>query len=159
MTTSKRDRHRIERTVARRDLFGSGIISLTSETNFHIDAIFDGAATVMCASGRPALIARTAGTLITASPSQLLERMRIRNGLRSLRETPAGRWMPRLYWARRKFGWGVFQRLCTQNQSSGATRIWCSIISLIFDVRSATEAPGRSKRPLNTIRQRAGPVV
>src|SRR5438552_12381115 len=76
--------------------------------------------------------------------------MRIRNGLRSLRETPAGRWMPRLYWARRKFGWGVFQRLCTQNQSSGATRIWCSIISLIFDVRSATEAPVRSKRSVNT---------
>src|SRR5258705_8024846 len=83
ITTSKRDCRRIERTVATRDLFGSGIISLTSGINFHIDAIFDGAATVMCASGRPALIARTAGALITASPSQLLDRMRIRNGFRS----------------------------------------------------------------------------
>ena len=67
-----------------------GRLASTSGTSLHIGAMFSGAAIVTRASGRPALIARTAGTLITESPSQLLERMRIRNGFRSWGETPGG---------------------------------------------------------------------
>jgi hypothetical protein len=53
------------------------MIASTSGTSFHIGAIFSVAAIVTRASGRPVFIARTADTLIAASPSQLLERMRI----------------------------------------------------------------------------------
>ena len=57
------------------------------------------------ASGRPFFIVLIAGTLMTASPSQLLLRIKIRNGFSSI---PFGRKTPRLYLARRKFGRGVF---------------------------------------------------
>jgi hypothetical protein len=67
------------------------MIASTSGTSIQIGAMFSGAAIVTRASGRPAFIARIAGTLITASPSQLLERIRVRNGFRSWGETPAGR--------------------------------------------------------------------
>src|SRR6266566_2269091 len=82
MAASKLDRCRSEQTAARSELPAREIIAATSGTSLHIAAIFAGAAIVMRASGRPFLIARTAGTLITASPSQLFERMRIRNGFK-----------------------------------------------------------------------------
>ena len=90
----------------------------TSGTSRQTAASFSGASTVMCASGRPRLIARTAGILITESPSQLLPRMRILNGFKSFGPTVGGRQSPRLYLLRSQLGRGVFQRSCTENQSS-----------------------------------------
>src|ERR1022692_4897934 len=72
--TSKSGCRRIARTAAKSPRFGSGIISSTSGTSFQIAAIFFGAAIVICASGRPVLIARTAGTLMTESPRTCLLR-------------------------------------------------------------------------------------
>src|SRR5690242_11868174 len=83
IAASKCDRRRSNETEERSEPFGKEIIPSTSGTSFQMGAILDGAAIVTLASGRPFLIARTAGTLITASPSQLLERTRIRNGFSS----------------------------------------------------------------------------
>src|SRR6266852_1936420 len=91
MAASKLDRCRSEQTAARSELHMRGIIASTSGTSFHIGAIFAGAAIIMRASGRPFLIARTAGTLITASPSQLLERIKIRHVFKSLVERLDGK--------------------------------------------------------------------
>src|SRR6266540_1708399 len=90
MATSKDGPRRSNRTAERSRFPGRGIIASTSGTSFHIGAIFSGAAIVTRASGRPALTARTAGTLIAESPSQLLERMRIWKGFRFWGETPGG---------------------------------------------------------------------
>ena len=68
------------RAVPNTDLSGIGNTSSTSGINFQTGAILSGAAIVICASGRPALIARTAGTAMTLSPNQLGERMTMRNG-------------------------------------------------------------------------------
>ena len=79
-----------------------------------------GVRTVTRASGRPASMACTAGAVMTASPSQFVERIRMRNGFsccgreaaraasRRACRGPAG-----------NSGRGVFQRLWTQNQSRG----------------------------------------
>src|SRR5215467_2172825 len=97
--------------AATTDFDGNTIISSTSGTIFQSAASFSGTAMLTCASGRPLFIDLTAGTLMTASPNQLLLRIKIRNGFSSI---PSGREIPRLYLASRKFGRGVFQRLCTQ---------------------------------------------
>src|SRR6266481_75457 len=91
IATSKGGSRRSNRTDERSRLAGSGMIASISGTSFHTGAIFSWTATVTRASGRAAFIARTAGTLIAASPSQLLERIRIWNGFKSLGETPGGR--------------------------------------------------------------------
>src|SRR5207253_1685046 len=96
IAASKLDCRRSERTAARSELPVGGKITSASGTSFHIAAIFKGAAIVMRTSGRPFLIAWTAGTLITASPSQLLERMRIRNGFKFRAERRGGKCTPRL---------------------------------------------------------------
>src|SRR5947207_4027739 len=91
IAASKAGGRRSARTAARSELFDRGIMASTSGTSFHIGAVFAGAVTVTSASGRPFLIARTAGTLMTASPSQLLDRMRIRNGFKFSTETLGGK--------------------------------------------------------------------
>jgi len=53
--------------------------SSISDTSFHTSTSFSGVSTAMWAPGCPSLMARTAGTLITASPSQFDERMRMRS--------------------------------------------------------------------------------
>src|ERR1044071_1540067 len=97
-----------------------GRTSSTSATNLQTGAILAGARTVTCASGRPFLIARAAGMDMIASPSQLLERIRMRNGFKFFGDVLDGKYTPRLYRANRNLGRGVFHRLCTQNQSFGA---------------------------------------
>src|SRR5437762_5865487 len=90
------------------------MISSTSETIFQRGASFSGTATLTCASGRPPLMARTAGTLMTASPSQLLLRIKMRNGFSGVF---SGKKTPRLYLASRKFGRGRSEEHTSELQS------------------------------------------
>src|SRR5205085_9461122 len=107
-STSNDGLWRNNRAAATTDFDGKAMTSSTSGTIFQSAASFSGAAILTCASGRPLLIALIAGTLMTASPSQLLLRINILNGFSRI---PSGTKTPRLYFARRKFGRGVFQRL------------------------------------------------
>ena len=136
---------RISRRTAGTTFLPNEITSSTSGTSRQTAAILAGARTVTCASGRPRLIARTAGMLMTLSPSQLLARIRIRNGcscspLRDERRRAC-------ICASSQFGRGVFQRLWTQNQSSGARRICSAIASLVLrGQRLGTLSLGASER-------------
>ena len=69
-----------------------------------------------CASGRPPLMARTAGTLMTASPSQLLLRIKMRNGLSRVF---SGKKTPRLYLESRRFWPGCFPTVVDPKPISG----------------------------------------
>jgi hypothetical protein len=101
-------------------------------------------------------MARTARTLMTASPSQLLLRTKMRNGFSRVF---SGKKTPRLYLASRKFGRGVFQRLWTQNQSSGARLTCFSKISLLCAVNFSIDSLSPSMGVSATARQRAKPSV
>ena len=156
IATSNGGLRRNNRVAATTDFDGKAMTSSTSGTIFQSAASFSGAAILTCASGRPLLIALIAGTLMTASPSQLLLRIKIRNGFSSI---PSGRKTPRLYLASRKFGRGVFQRLCTQNQSSGARRTCFSKISFPCAVNFSIDSLEPSIGGSATARQRAKPSV
>ncbi len=90
---------------------GTPMTSSTSGTERQKSASLSRVRTVTRASGRPCLIARTASELITASPSQLLERIRMRNGRSVMGSVPGGKYNPRFVRASRKSGCGIFQRL------------------------------------------------
>ena len=90
IATSKAFRLRINFTAAKSERLVRPMTTSTSGTSFQTAAIFSGARIVMCASGRPALIARTAGMLIMLSPSQFEPRIRMRNGFSSLAGVSGG---------------------------------------------------------------------
>ena len=85
-----------------------------------------------------------------ASTNENAERFQV------LRRIPAGKKSPRLYRARSQLGRGVFQRLWTQNQSSGARRISSAIISFVFAVSEATLSFGGSAARRKIIRHFPG---
>ena len=113
----------------------------------------------MRASGRPALHASTAGMPMTASPNQLLERMSKRNGSSVETSCPGGKWHPRFHLRPRKRGHGVFQRLCSQNQSLAEAVIWRSRMRFNCAVSSPTVLPCGATGGSMVQRQRAGPIV
>src|SRR5881275_2951794 len=156
IATSNDGFRRNKRAATKADFDGRMIISSASGTIFQKAASFLGTATVRCASGRPPLMARTAGTLMTASPSQLLLRIKMRNGFSRVF---SGKKTPRLYLESSKFGRGVFQRLWTQNQSSGARLTCFSKISLLHAVNFSIDSPEFSIGLSATARQRANPSV
>ena len=133
------------------------ITSSTSGTRSQSPDSLAGARMASRASGRPSLNARAACRLITASPSQFDERTTMRNGLRAC--SPAGRKTPRLAVAVRKFGQGTFQRLLTQNQSGGETRIWRSRATLMSKVSFSGLSACQGISSLRTTRHFANPAV
>ncbi len=95
---------RSNRTASQSDFSPNEITASTSGTSRQMAAILAGASTVTCASGRPRLIARTAGMLMTLSPSQLLPRMRMRNGFRSFGAVVSGKKEPALVFLKEPIG-------------------------------------------------------
>ena len=134
------------------------ITSSTAGTRRQRAANLAGVRMVRWRSGRPRRQASTAGILITASPSQLLERIKRRKGCRPATAFASGGWNPRRALPRRK-GPGVFQRLWTQNQSGGPAEISRSRVRLSSRVSSSTDRPCGSQGGSMTQRQRATPVV
>ena len=96
-----------------------------------------------------------------ASPSQLDDRTKISKRGSFSTPCPRGMVTPRLYRESKKSGFGVFQRLWTQNQSFGERRIPSSNTWFIRAVASSTPSSPRPppRASPHTRRHRAAPTV
>ena len=163
-SSEKRFRHQIRLAPnqidahCQRDFRPNEITSSTSGTSRQTAAIFSGASTVTCASGRPRLIARTAGMLMTLSPSQLLAANENTKWLQTFVPPFPGRKV-RVCIAQEQVRPRRFPAIMNPEPVFRRAPDLLRDHSFIFAVSDATLSLGRSKAGLKIIRHLPGPSV